>query len=447
MPPHDHKRGPLWAFFVLHNSNTDGEMTEFPSISMHLCIMKPSSLQVLSLDFRSAPLELIGALHLDTDCKQTQLANWKAALELDGLVYLSTCNRVEFIFSDETYFCTGRLHRLLQAFHLDGKQLGQVTTAIKSYRGEDAMTHLFRVACGLESMVLGEREIITQLREAFDCSTAMRIAGDHLRITGRLLVETAKRIFTETAIGSKPVSVNSLGWHCMEHRKLDKNAPILMIGAGQTNRNVARFMHESGYQKVTVLNRTDLAAQQLAAEFHWEWDQLDALQKHLESGPQAIVICTSSTEPLLDGEEARFLPPGTLHVLDLGLPADTGAAFRMRPETSVVDLTVLHEQIDANLAVRKSAIAGCEVHIQEAMQQYRDRLQQRQVELSMRELPATISAIRETALGEIFAQDLSRLDDETRELIDRIVGYMEKKYVGVPMKLARQAVLDQLRQS
>ena len=81
------------------------------------------------------------------------------------------------------------------------------------------------------------------------------------------------------------------------------------------------------------------------------------------------------------------------------------------------------------------------------MQQYRDRLQQRQVELAMRELPATISAIRETALGEIFAQDLSRLDDETRELIDRIVGYMEKKYVGVPMKLARQAVLDQLRQS
>ena len=409
--------------------------------------MKPSSLQVLSLDFRSVPLELIGALHLDSDTKPAQLADWKDTLELDGLVYLSTCNRVEFIFSDKTYFCTGRMHRLLQAFHLDGKQLGQVSAAIKSYRGEDAMVHLLRVACGLESMVLGEREIITQLREAFDCSTEMRIAGDHLRITGRLLVETAKRIFTETAIGSKPVSVNSLGWHCMEEWKLAKDARILMIGAGQTNRNVARFMQESGYHQVTVLNRTDLAAQQLASEFQWDWDPLDALPRHLEKGPQAIVICTGSTEPLLNGEEARIVPAGSLHVLDLGLPADTSAAFRMRPETTVVDLTVLHHQIDANLAVRKSAVSGCEAHIQEAMQQYRDRLQQRQVELAMRELPATISAIRETALGEIFAQDLSRLDDETRELIDRIVGYMEKKYVGVPMKLARQAVLDQLRQS
>ena len=409
--------------------------------------MKPSSLQVLSLDFRSAPMELIGALHLDQEKKQAQLAEWKEVLELDGLVYLSTCNRVEFIFSDETYFCTGRMHRLLQAFDIDWKQLGQFTTAVKSYRGEEAMVHLLRVACGLESMVLGEREIITQLREAFDCSTEMRIAGDHLRISGRLLVETAKRIFTETAIASKPVSVNSLGWHCMEEWNLAKDAPILMIGAGQTNRNVARFMNESGYRKVTVLNRSSPAAERLASEFQWDWDQLDALPTHLKSGPQAIVICTGSTEPILNAEEARILPAGLIHVLDLGLPADTSNAFRMRPDTVIGDLSVLHEQIDANLAVRKSAIAGCESHIQEALGQYHDRLQQRQVELAMRDLPASISAIRETALGEIFAQDLSRLDSETRELIDRIVEYMEKKYVGVPMKLARQAVLDQLRQS
>tara|TARA_B110000879_G_scaffold123525_1_gene163376 strand:- start:1427 stop:2656 length:1230 start_codon:yes stop_codon:yes gene_type:complete len=409
--------------------------------------MKPSSLQVLSIDFRSAPLELIGALHLDPAVKQAQLVDWKAALELEGLVYLSTCNRVEFIFSDATYFCTGRMHRLLQAFHLNAQQLGQVISSVKSYRGEEAMTHLLRVACGLESMVLGEREIITQLREAFDCSTEIRIAGDHLRITGRLLIETAKRIFTDTTIGSKPVSVNSLGWLSMAEWGLEKEAPILMIGASQTNRNVARFMKESGYHNVTILNRSGSPAQQLASEFQWKWDTLETLPHHLKRGPRAIVICTSSTTPILSGEEARITPSGSLHVLDLGLPSDTDSAFRMRPDTHVVDLSVLNTQIDANLAVRKSAIASCEEHIQEALTAYQSRLQQRQVEIALRELPASISAIRETALGEIFAQDLSRLDDETRDLIGRIVGYMEKKYVGVPMKLARKAVLDQLRQS
>jgi glutamyl-tRNA reductase len=372
-------------------------------------------------------MELIGALHLDAEKKPEQLAEWKKVLELDGLVYLSTCNRVEFIFSDETYFCTGRMHRLLQAFQIDWNQLGQFTSSVKTYRGEEAMTHLLRVACGLESMVLGEREIITQLREAFDCSTSLRIAGDQLRITGRLLIETAKRIFTETAIGAKPVSVNSLGWHCMKEWKLPLEAPILMIGAGQTNRNVARFMTDSGYQNVTILNRTFETAKKLAAECNWNCEPLDTLPTHLKNGPKAIVICTSSLEPILDAQEARHLPAGPLYILDLGLPADTSAAFRMREETTLVDLNVLHQKIDANLAVRKAAIDGCEIHIQKALSQYRDRLQQRQVELAMRDLPSTISAIRETALGEIFAQDLSRLDEDTRELIDRIVQYMEKK--------------------
>jgi glutamyl-tRNA reductase len=409
--------------------------------------MKPEALQVVSLDFRSAPLELIGALHLETSERLQKVTAWKKELELDGLVYLSTCNRVEFIFSDLTYFCTGRLHRLLQSFELEPDQLSQIASSVKRFRGDEAMTHLLRVACGLDSMVLGEREVITQLREAFDFSTKHKLAGDQLRVAGRILVETAKRIFTGTSIGSKPVSVNSLGWQYMTQWNLSSESPVLMIGAGQTNRNVGRFMFDAGLRNVTVLNRTPHAAEVLAKDYGWKWGSMEDLTDQLMQGPQAIVICTGSSTPILDADQARALPDGSIRILDLGLPCDTSRAFRMRAETDVVDLDVLQTQIDANLSVRQAAVSACETHIEEALAQYQERLKQRQMEIAMKALPSTISAIRETALGEVFAQDLSKLDDDTRELIERIMTYMEKKYVSVPMKLAREAILDQLRQS
>lgn len=409
--------------------------------------MNSEALQIVSLSFKTAPLERVGKLHLTPEDRLDKLQEWKRDLEVGGVVYLSTCNRVEFIFSDTQYFCTGRLHRLLSSFHIQGTELGDLVQAVETYRGDVAMKHLMRVSCGMESMVLGEREVLSQMREAFDFSTSHKLAGDHLRITGRVLIETAKAVFTETQIGSKQVSINSIGWEALKECHIPIQDNILIIGAGQTNTNISRFIANAGFRNVTVLNRTGTAAQNLADQHGWQWNSLSNLHEHLQSGPRAIVICTGSTEALLDGAAARAIPEGELSVLDLGLPADTNDAFRMRPQTHVVDLEVLQSRIAANLAIRNEAINSCETLISEGFQVYLERLKQRQMEMAMRDLPATISAIRETALGEVFADDLAQLDSNTRELIDRIVSYMEKKYVGVPMKLARKAVLEQLRKS
>ena len=139
-----------------------------------------------------------------------------------------------------------------------------------------------------------------------------------------------------------------------------------------------------------------------------------------------------------------MLPEGQVFVLDLSVPTGVTDAFRSRNNTTVVGIAELKPMADANVAGRRDALGDCQHIIDESLIELSHRLQQREVELALRELPALLAAVRSTALGEVFAIELAELDGETRNLVDRIVDYLEKKYVSVPMKLAREAVMEHL---
>jgi glutamyl-tRNA reductase len=410
--------------------------------------MGAEHLQILSLNVQHASVDDVGLLHIAPENQPAQIAAWVAELELQGMVFLSTCNRVEFILSDDKYFCMGRTTQLLQGFGLEPAALGRVTSALQAYRGEEAMRHLMRVASSLESMVLGEREILTQVREAFDLAMEHRLAGDRLRVAGRSVVETAKKVFTHTDVATQAVSVNSLGWQAFKSWNLPLDAPILMVGAGATNTAVGRFLVKAGYRNVRVVNRSLERAQALAEVLGTDRaGTLDDLAEALKEGPRAMVVCTGSDAALLGADHARMLPDGPLNVLDLGVPSDVDASFRERPDLTVVDMAALKEVADQNLAIRATEVSKCETLLEAGLNEYLERLQAREVELALIELPQMIKAIRETAMGEIFADDLEGLDAEARQVVERIVAYLEKKYVGLPMKLAKEAVLEQLRKS
>jgi glutamyl-tRNA reductase len=405
-------------------------------------------LQILSLNFQHASIEDVGLLHVALENQPAVLTNWKIQLGLQGIVFLSTCNRVEFIMSDDKYFCMGRQAQLLQGFDLGPEAFTRLMSAVQIYRGEQAMRHLMRVASSLESMVLGEREILTQVRQAFDLAMKHRLAGDRLRVTGRSVVETAKKVFSQTDVATQAVSVNSLGWQAFKSWGMPKDAPILMVGAGATNTAVGRFLSKAGHSNFRVVNRSLERARALADILETAHaGTLDDLDAALSAGPRAIVICTGSDQALLKEEHAQILPGGPLNVLDLGVPSDLDSGFRERPETTVVDMTALKEVADQNLAIRATEVGKCESLLEAGLAEYLERLQAREVELALIELPVMIKAIRDTAMGDIFAEELEGLDAEAREVVERIVKYLEKKYVGLPMKLAKEAVLEQLRKS
>ena len=408
--------------------------------------MHTDNLHIVSLHHRNVAIERIGQMHVPEDRQAAFLEQLKATLGVEGIAYLTTCNRVEFMMVDESYFCMGRLQQLFQAFSPDEEAMRDLMANAMVVHGEEAARHLLRVSAGLESMVLGEREILTQVRTAMEKARQWGVAGDQLRITERIAVETAKRIFTETDIARKSVSVNALGWKAFRDWGLPKDAPLLMIGAGQTHANIARYLVKDGYTHVHVLNRTVDRADALAGPRGWTSAGLDTLSQALASGPAAIFLCTGSDAPLIDADAADRLPGGPLRVLDLSVPAGVSAEFRKRPDTHVTGIAELKPLAEANTAGRRAALGDCQRIVEEGLTELASRLQQRKVEKALRDLPTLLAEVRGTALNEVFADELSTLDGDTRELVDRIVHYLEKKYISLPMKLAKEVVMDQLDQ-
>ena len=409
-----------------------------------LTSVKQEHLHIVSLNHRNTTIDQVGRLHMPEDRQQAFLTGLKEQLGVQGIAYLTTCNRVEFMMVDEAYFCMGRLQQLFQTFQPEEEDMRTLMASAMVLHGEEAVRHLFRVTAGLESMVLGEREILTQVRSAMERSREWNLAGDQLRITERIAVETAKQVFTETDIARNSVSVNALGWKAFLERGLAKDAPVLMVGAGQTHANIARYLVKQGHTAVRILNRTEDKAKALAEPRGWEWGALDQLHDSLAAGPAAIFLCTGSGSPVLGDAEAALLPEGRTFLLDLSVPTGVGPALRNRPDLDLVDIAALKPIADRNAEGRRAALGDCQRIVNAAVTELTARLQQREVELALKELPTLLAAVRNTALGEVFADELAELDGDTRNLVDRIVAYLEKKYVSVPMKLAREAVLEQL---
>ncbi len=398
------------------------------------------NLQIISLTHRNAPLELIGKLHIEEDRRINVLASLKERLEVKELAYLSTCNRVEFIIADDKYFCKGREHQLLEHLGITGKEKAEILARIKSTRSEEAMRHLLEVGASLDSMVLGEREIITQVRKSFEDARNAGISGDLLRLVCKKVVETAKRVYTETAISTRPVSVVSLAWSWFKSHRFQADTPILLIGAGQTNGNFARFLAKTGYTNVTIANRTVERAKTLAEPNSWKAVQL----YHIPARRQyrVIVTCTGSEEPLVTRDFLSGITASTVDIIDLAVPADVAAPVQRLKNVRYLGMNELREQAEANLAVRKQEVDRCQIILDEAMEDFRKVLRQREIELAMREIPDLIKSIRHTAMGEVFAKELDQLDEKSLELLEKILGYMEKKYISVPMKLAREVMLE-----
>ncbi len=397
-------------------------------------------LQIISLTHKNAPLELIGKLHIDENRREEFLNTLKSQLEINELAYLSTCNRVTFIMNSPTYFCKGRQHRLLEQFDLTGPERARILQFFVAYRGEEAMRHLLEVSASLDSMVLGEREIITQVRKAFEDARRFQTGGDLLRLTARKVIETAKRIFTETAIATRPVSVVSLSWKWFQSRRHAIDTPILLIGAGQTNTNFARFLSKAGYTNVTIANRTLERAERLAQASGWQAVQLYHIPN--DRSFKVVVTCTGSEQAFVTQDFLQGITAASVDIIDMALPADVAAAVVDSASVTYLGMPQLQREAAENIEVRKQEIDRCQTILNEALNEFRAMVRQREIELAMREIPEAIRAIRETAVGEVFAKELDQMDHQTRELLMKIVGYMEKKYISVPMKLARKVILE-----
>jgi glutamyl-tRNA reductase len=400
------------------------------------------NLHILALTHRQFDLATIGHFHLADDQRASFLQGLKSRMHLNELMYLSTCNRVEFIFSSENLVDTVFLNSFLSSFQ---KSNDSIAASCELYSGENAVRHLLEVASSLDSLVVGEREIITQVRNAYEEGLAIGITGDTLRILIRKTIEAAKAVYTETSIARNPVSVVSLAYRKLRSLNVPLHARFLLIGAGVTNTAMARYLLKHGYTQFAIFNRTIANAEKLAAELTGKAFALNTLSNYQE-GFDVIVACTGAEEAVITPEVYRALIKGDSSrkvVIDLAVPNDLSAAVLEQWDINLIAVSNLQDVAQQNLREREKELSACNLILDEKVQEARQELRERQVELAMSEVPQKVKEIRETAVNAVFAKEISTMDEPSKAVLNQVLNYMEKKYISVPMKMAREILTEE----
>ena len=400
---------------------------------------------ILAFTHKKMDVSEVGKLHIELDKQKEVLNLFKQTMELEELMFLSTCNRVEFLFCTPKNVDDNFIHTFFQTLypHYETTQITHFENTVESYSGVHAIEHILQVASSIDSMIVGEREIITQVRNAFDASKEMGLTGDFIRVVMRHTVETAKRVYTETSIANKPVSVVALAYHTLRDMDISLDARVLMIGAGMTNSNMAKFLRKHGFKNFTVFNRTVEKAELLAKDLHGSGYGLDALNT-FDKGFDIIITCTGSEAPIITPEIYTHLLQGEKTkkvVIDIAIPHDLDAEIVKNNPITHISIDYLQKISDRNLLERSKEIVHVEQILSDAVESFMYIHKMRQVEIAMREVPNMVKDIRATAVNEVFKKELQTLDDDSREVLDKIIGYMEKKYMSMPMKLAKEIML------
>ena len=204
-----------------------------------------SSYKILTITHKSTPLKNIGNFvlpDLDSECAlQDKLQTIQAALGMDELLYLATCNRVLFFFCSSEALSDCFLEKFESTVYPNLDTAIKLKDSASVYSGKEAIKHLLEVASSVDSLVIGEREILRQLRDAYQRCSKVGSTGDSIRMAVQLAVEAAKKVYSTTRIGQKAVSVVSLAIRQLLAKNPPRDARILIVGAGQTNTLVGKL--------------------------------------------------------------------------------------------------------------------------------------------------------------------------------------------------------------
>ncbi len=404
-----------------------------------------SHFHTIAFTHRNLDVSQIGRLHIEADRQQERFSSLKAALELEEVLFLSTCNRVEFLLVGKQVASDDFLHAFFAHLYpeMDSETVHFFASNATIVSGTEAVEHILRVASSIDSLVIGEREIITQVRQAYDQCHKLGLSGDFIRVLIKHTIQTAKRVYTETKISLKPVSVVSIAYQRLQGMDVPADARVLVVGAGVTNTAMCRFLKKHGMSQFVVFNRTLSKAEELAHELGGKAFPLEELPNYT-GGFDVLVTCTGAEntiitealyEHLLQGET---VPKVTI---DLALPNDIEPLVHASFPTRPISINVLQAISDSHLEERSQEVAHVEAIITEAVEDFHRIAKIRQVELAMRPVPQMVKDIRATAFNDVFKSELQSLDDNSREVLEKIVGYMEKKYMSMPMKMAREILI------
>ncbi|QAS54026.1 glutamyl-tRNA reductase [Halobacillus litoralis] len=398
----------------------------------------------VGLNYRTAPVEIREKLTFSEgrlEEAMSQLNTQKSVLEN---VIISTCNRTE-IYAVVDQLHTGRYY--IKQFLADwfNVEKNQFSPFLSIYETDGAIEHLLRVTSGLDSMVLGETQILGQMKQSFLRAQEAGSTGTIFNQLFKQSVTMAKKAHKETEIGDNAVSVSYAAVELARKIFGDLvHKHIVILGAGKMGELAAKNLHGSGVRKVSVVNRTLTKAQQVADQFSGDARTMDELEDVLRdadivissTGASEYVITRELMEPIHRKRKGK-----PLFFVDIAVPRDLDPAMETLESVFLYDIDDLQGIVDANLALRKQAAEEIEVMIEAEIVEFKQWLQ------TIGVVPV-ISALRSKALGiqnetmKSIERKMPDLSDRERKVLNKhtksIINQMLKEPISQAKELAAQ---------
>jgi glutamyl-tRNA reductase len=412
------------------------------------------TLMVVGLNYRTAPVAVRERFWIAEDRRYEALVQLSRAEGIDEVIVMATCNRTEFwLWANDVTLAANSVMRLL------GAEYGLKLCEWKHfYRllDEAALLHIFRVASSLDSMVVGEPQVVSQVKQAWQQAQKLGSTGRFLDAVLQKALTVSKRVRSETAIGNSAVSIPYAAvelarqiFGTLENKK------VLLLGAGKMSELSARGLLNHGASSVRVINRTLEHAAELAAKLGGLATPFEERWQHMAEA-DIIISSTSCPHTILNRDEAEFMVRGRkdqpLVIVDIALPRDIDSAVREVEGIFLYDLDDLENVVDHNAAEREAAAAEGQKILQAEAQGFRRKL------MAERVVP-TIVALR-MRLDEICRQELDSFRQENgpfskdqdemlnavmSRMTQRIAGSLARELKELPEKLEQEQLTTALQ--
>ncbi len=391
---------------------------------------------ILGLNHKTAPVALREKVAFNEERLVAALRTLRQESGVAEVVILSTCNRTEVYWSGSA--SGAELTQWLERHHGDDLD---IASSLYVHQEQQAVEHAFSVASGLDSMVLGEAQILGQLKDAYRVAQEAGSTGPALNKLFQAAFSAAKRVRTETQIGANAVSLASATVSLARRMYADLGAKTaLMIGAGEMNALAARHLASAGVKRIVIANRTLSRAQTLAAEIKGYAVDLTQLDKELADA-DIVVSCTASPTPLVTKSAAaaalRVRRRRPIFMVDLAVPRDIDPAVADLEDIYLFSIDDLQQLVDENRQQREAAAGGARELIVQEVARFLAESRAKEAGPAIRALRQQADGIREQTLEQ--SRRMLAAGKPPEEVLEYLANTLTNRLMHAPIQALRQA--------
>ena len=376
--------------------------------------MKKPSLHVIGISYKKASASIRGRFNLEIESSKKLILEAKIG-GIESIIVNSTCNRVEiYSLCNDYKVIVKLLCKYSSGTELELESHGYIL------KGDQAINHIFRVGTGLDSQILGDFEIIAQMRQSFKISNELKAISPYFDRLFSSVMQASKRIKNETKLSSGATSVSFAAVrYILDNVTNLKNKKILLFGVGKIGRNTCEnLVKHTSNKQITLINRTEDTAKKIAGKFKLIVKNISEISKEI-SKSDILIVATSSSNPTIT--EKTISLSKNLLILDLSIPKNVDEKLKSNPNIDLLDLDHLSNITDINLDKRKLYIPDAELIINEIKKDFEGWVETRKYAPTVNALKTKLKQIQNKKINVLKKKSQNFSEESVVEVGEHLI--------------------------